>query len=104
MEGTETKLLNNKLDLIEAAKAVLNSDSGKILFKHLLKECGVTFPKITIDPNQAIFQNGQQHIVLSVYQLAETEPEIIVDAIKEQMDKTNERSSRPNNYTNFGNW
>lgn len=86
--------LEDRLQLASAYKAVFENpgtrEDTEIVFRHLMKECGLLKPKIITDPNMLLVRQGQQHIVLSILRILGKDPIEITEQIKESMKYDNE--------------
>lgn len=54
---------------------VFRSESGKLVLAHFEKQCGIFELRTTIDPNQAIFDDGSQFWYRYIRQQLDTPPD-----------------------------
>lgn len=77
--------LRDRLHLASAYKSVFETEDGKLVLTHLMKESGLLSPKIVTDPHKLLVRQGQQHIVLSILRILGKDPVEITEQIKESL-------------------
>lgn len=77
--------LKSRRDLREDLQAILETDPGKRFFKRFLRDCHVTRPKFTSDPNQLLLLEGPRRIAMSYLALvAGDDPQQLINLIEQE--------------------
>jgi hypothetical protein len=72
----------------EALISILETDSGKVFFKQLLKDCNVSKPQFHRDPNEIIWNEARRHLAMSYLTLvAKEDPQSIIDIIEQEQEQ-----------------
>lgn len=77
--------LEDRIHLASAYKSIFETEDGKVVLRHLMKESGILNPKIMADTNLLLIRQGQQHVVLSILRILGKDPIEITEQIKESM-------------------
>ena len=60
---------------------------GERFFRRFLKDCGVTHPKFTADPQVTAFNEGKRHLAMSYLNLmGRDDPQSIIDTIEQEQN------------------
>jgi hypothetical protein len=59
--------------------------AGDRFFRRLLRDCGVTFPKFSSDPQVTAFNEGKRHLAMSYMNLmGRDDPQKLIDIIEKE--------------------
>ena len=85
------RLFGRRKRLLQAYRAVFTTDDGKLVLRHLLKECNVINPIFTDDPNECLRLEGQRRVGMSVlkavYSDEQKQAEEITEGTKDNEDQ-----------------
>lgn len=78
--------LEDRLKLHASYRKVFGNEDGERILRHLLKECGILNPRITVDANMLLVKQGQQHIVLSILKILGMDKNVIIEQLKQSLN------------------
>lgn len=77
--------LKARRELRDDLQAILETDSGKRFFKRFLRDCHVTRPKFSNDPNTLLLLEGPRRIAMSYLALvAGDDPQQLINIIEQE--------------------
>jgi hypothetical protein len=67
--------------------AIAATPAGDRFFRRLLRDCGVTFPKFSSDPQVTAFNEGKRHLAMSYVNLmGRDDPQNLIDIIEKEQN------------------
>jgi hypothetical protein len=82
---TSLPSLKRKRQLREDLVSILDTDSGKRFFQHMLKDCNVSKPIFHRDPNEIVWYEARRHLAMSYLTLVgRDDPQAIIDIIEQE--------------------
>lgn len=88
--------IKDRLRLRGLYRKVFDTPEGREVLGHLLKESGITRPRLTTDTNELLVQTGRQQIVYSIVREVHGGDELLLNQLeeleKEYVQKTREDS------------
>lgn len=85
--------LQQRKDEREAYQRFFESHDGKIILSHILKEAGVTTPRITADRDEALVNEGMRRLAFSIVREAHAPISFLSDLITDAAKRHAEHSS-----------
>jgi hypothetical protein len=65
--------------------SMVETPAGERFFKRFLRDCGVTHPKFTADPQVTAFNEGKRHLAMSYLNLmGRDDPQNLIDIIEQE--------------------
>lgn len=67
--------------------SIAATPAGDRFFRRLLRDCGVTFPKFSSDPQVTAFNEGKRHLAMSYVNLmGRDDPQNLIDIIEKEQN------------------
>jgi hypothetical protein len=67
--------------------SIIETPAGSRFFERLLKDCGVTHPKFSSDPQVTSFNEGKRHLAMSYMNLmGRDDPQSLIDIIEKEQN------------------
>jgi len=70
----ESDFLEQRQQLIDAAKEVLGGEAGEIVLEQLKRNYGFYSPNFAVDPYETAYREGQRSVVLYLMKIISDEP------------------------------
>lgn len=76
--------------VIYAYQRLFKTEDGQIVLKDLMRSCHFDQPSFDPDPYRTAFNEGERHLLLRILKTINSDPEQLLQLIKDNQEKQNE--------------